>query len=51
MLSTILLIALILALLGVVPIWPFSRDWRYRPSSVLGLVLIAMLAIVLLRAV
>ena len=26
-LSTILLIILILILLGVIPTWPYSRDW------------------------
>ncbi|MDX9863521.1 MAG: DUF3309 family protein [Anaerolineaceae bacterium] len=47
MLSTILLVILILAVLGSLPVWPYSRDWGYRGSGVLGtLLLILILALV-----
>jgi hypothetical protein len=49
--STVLLIILILILLGVVPIWPYSRGWGYGPSSILGLVLVVFLILLLLGAV
>lgn len=47
MLGTILLIILILALLGSVPAWPYSRGWGYGPS---GISLILVIVIVLLLA-
>jgi Protein of unknown function (DUF3309) len=40
--STILLIALILLLVGALPAWPHSSDWGYCPSAGLGLVLITV---------
>jgi len=46
-LSTILLIILILALLGIIPIWPHSRSWGYAPSSGLGLIVIILLVLLL----
>lgn len=46
-LGTILLIVLILMLIGVIPTWPHSRSWGYRPSGVLGLILIVLLVLVL----
>lgn len=47
MLMTILLIVLILALLGAVPAWPYSRDWGYAPSGVVGLALVIVLVLAL----
>ncbi|RQW82438.1 MAG: DUF3309 domain-containing protein [Geobacter sp.] len=41
-LGTILLVILILALLGIIPVWPHSRSWGYRPSSGVGLVVIIL---------
>ena len=48
MLGTILLIVLILLLLGAVPTWPYSRNWGYGPSGVLGLVVIVLLVLVVM---
>jgi hypothetical protein len=45
----ILLIILIILLLGSVPAWPYSRNWGYRPSGGLGLILVIVLLLVLLR--
>jgi Protein of unknown function (DUF3309) len=47
-LGTILLIILVLALLGVIPTWPHSRQWGYAPSSVIGVVLLVVLILFLL---
>ena len=38
---------LILAILGSVPLWPYSAGWGYGPSGGLGLVLIILLILVL----
>ena len=40
----ILLLVLIVLLLGGLPRWGYSRNWGYAPSSVLGLVLVIVLA-------
>jgi hypothetical protein len=45
--GTILLIILVLALLGVIPVWPHSRSWGYFPSGGAGL-LVLILVILLL---
>jgi hypothetical protein len=39
----ILLIILLLMLIGALPAWPHSRNWGYRPSSGLGLILLIVL--------
>ncbi|HTM86580.1 MAG TPA: DUF3309 family protein [Terriglobales bacterium] len=44
----LLVVLLIVLLLGVVPAWPHSRNWGYRPSGVLGAVLLVVIALVLL---
>jgi hypothetical protein len=47
-LSTLLLIILILALVGALPSWPYSRGWGYGPSGLLGVVLVVLLVMALL---
>ena len=47
-LTTLLLIVLVLALIGVVPTWPHSRSWGYAPSGVLGLVVVVVLVLLLM---
>jgi hypothetical protein len=47
MLGTILIILLILMLLGSFPTWPHSRNWGYRPSGGLGLVLLILIILIL----
>jgi len=49
--GTILLIILILLLLGAVPAWPYSRNWRYGPTGGIGLVLVILLILVLMGRV
>jgi hypothetical protein len=48
MLGTILIIILILALLGALPSWGWSRGWGYYPSGGLGLILIIIVILVLI---
>lgn len=45
---TILLVLLILALLGALPTWPYSRGWGYYPSGGLGLVVVILVVLLLL---
>ena len=48
MLGTVLWIVLILALIGALPMWPYSANWGYYPSGGLGLVLLILIVLVLL---
>jgi hypothetical protein len=45
---TILLVILILALLGVLPAWPYSHAWGYYPTGGLGILLIIVIILMLL---
>ncbi len=47
-LGAILIIVLILILLGVIPTWPYSRNWGYAPSGALGTILLILLILYLL---
>jgi hypothetical protein len=47
-LGTILVIILILALIGALPSWGYSRGWGYFPSGGLGLVLVIVIILVLM---
>ena len=49
--GTILLIILVLLLVGAIPSWPHSRNWGYRPSGALGLILVIVLILVLMGRV
>jgi hypothetical protein len=44
----ILIVILILALVGVIPTWPHSKNWGYYPSGGLGLVLVIVLILLLM---
>jgi hypothetical protein len=48
MLGTILIIILILALIGALPTWGFSRSWGYYPSGGLGLILVVIIILLLM---
>ena len=43
-----LLVTLILALVGALPSWGYSRSWGYFPSGGLGLILVIIIVLVLL---
>ncbi|AGW15048.1 DUF3309 domain-containing protein [Megalodesulfovibrio gigas] len=47
-LSTILIIVLVLALLGMIPVWPHSRSWGYGPGGILGVILVVVLILFLM---
>jgi hypothetical protein len=47
-LGTILLIILILALLGALPAWPYSRSWGYGPSGLAGVVVVVIIVLLLM---
>ncbi len=51
MLSTILIVILILALIGALPNWGYSRGWGYGPSGLVGTILIILLILALLGRV
>jgi hypothetical protein len=46
-LGTILLIILILALIGAIPTWPYSRAWGYGPSGILGIIVVILIILAL----
>lgn len=46
-LGSILLIVLLLALLGVIPVWPHSRGWGYAPTGGLGLIVVILVILLL----
>jgi hypothetical protein len=45
---TVLIIVAVLMLLGVIPVWPHSRNWGYGPSGMLGVLVVV--AVILLLA-
>ncbi len=45
---TILIVILLLALLGALPSWPYSRSWGYYPSGGLGLIALILVILLLL---
>jgi Protein of unknown function (DUF3309) len=47
----ILLILLVLLLVGSTPAWPYSREWGYYPSGLLGTVLLVFVVLLLLGQV
>jgi hypothetical protein len=48
MLLIILVAVLLLAALGALPSWPYSRSWGYYPSGGLGLVVLILVILLLL---
>jgi hypothetical protein len=49
--TTILLIVLILALVGVLPTWPHSRSWGYGPTGGIGLIVLILIILLLFGVV
>ncbi len=47
MLTTILIVILILALVGALPTWGYSRNWGYGPGGMVGVVLVVLLVLAL----
>ena len=46
---TILVVLLVLALVGALPSWPYSRGWGYGPSGLLGVLLVVLIVLMLTR--
>jgi hypothetical protein len=46
---TVLVVILLLAVLGALPTWPYSRSWGYYPSGGLGILLIVVIILLLIR--
>ena len=44
--ETILMFVLLLALLGALPVYPYSSSWGYYPSGGAGLVLLIVILLV-----
>ena len=42
-LGLLLLIIVIILLVGAAPTWPYSRNWGYGPSGLLGMVLLIII--------
>jgi hypothetical protein len=44
----LLLIVLVILLLGGLPAWPYSRNWGYGPTGLLGLLVMILLGLLLM---
>ncbi len=49
--ETILLIVLVLALLGALPVYPYSSGWGYYPSGGFGLILVVVILLFALNVI
>jgi hypothetical protein len=50
-LELIIVIVLVLLLVGSFPVFPYSRDWGYRGSGVLGTILLIVIILWLLNVI
>jgi len=48
MLGLILIVVLLMALFGVMPTWPHSRQWGYAPSGAISLILLIVVILLIL---
>jgi len=48
---TILIVILVLALIGALPTWPYSRGWGYYPSGGVGLMVLILIILLLMGRV
>jgi hypothetical protein len=46
--GTLLLVVLIIALVGAMPTWGYSRGWGYAPSGAIGMILLIIVILLLL---
>lgn len=47
MILTILLIIVIIAVIGSLPVFPHSREWGYFPGGILGVIVIILIILYL----
>ena len=45
---TILIVILVLAIVGALPTWPYSRGWGYYPSGGVGLIVLILIILLLM---
>jgi Protein of unknown function (DUF3309) len=45
---TLIIILLVLALVGVLPTWPHSREWGYAPSGMVTLLVVILLVLLIM---
>jgi len=46
--NLILLLVLLMLLVGVLPTWPYSAEWGYFPTGIIGTLLLLMVLMALL---
>ena len=46
--SPLILLLVVLLLIGVLPVFPYSANWGYAPSGAFGLVLVILVVLLLL---
>ena len=47
----VIIVVLVLLLFGSFPVFPYSRDWGYRGSGVLGTILLLVIVLFLLKVI
>ncbi|MDQ1316728.1 MAG: hypothetical protein QG641_2437 [Candidatus Poribacteria bacterium] len=47
MILTVLLIILIIAVIGSLPVFPHSREWGYFPGGILGIIVLILVILYL----
>ena len=47
-LGAILLVLFILMVIGAFPTWPYSRNWGYGPTGLLGTVLLVIVVLMVM---
>jgi hypothetical protein len=50
-LGIILLVILVLLLIGALPRYPYSKDWGYAPSGLVGVLLVVLIILLILRII
>jgi hypothetical protein len=44
---SLLVVLLVLLLVGILPVWPYSSAWGYYPSGGLGLIVLILVVLLL----
>ena len=47
--NLVAIIILILLVAAVLPTWPYSREWGYRPTGIVGIIVLILLIVLLTR--
>jgi hypothetical protein len=48
MLITVLIVILVLLLIGALPAWPYSRNYGWGPSGIVGVLLVILIILMVL---